>query len=104
MLIEIVGDNQTFFRTILENDLLDIARTFAADRDLKAAHDQVWALSEPVSIESTGGVEHSVIDDSADPESCHDSWMEIFQAMCPHRNTFDRRGHLCCEDCGGVDV
>jgi hypothetical protein len=81
ILIEVVGDNQTFFRTISETDLRDIARTFAVDKDLQKAHDNVWDWSQPASIASTGNVEHSVIDDSTDLESCHESWLEIHEAF-----------------------
>lgn len=80
-LIEIVGNTQTFFREILENDLRDIARTFSVDLDLNAAHKSVWDLSVPFAIESTGNIEFSVIDDSNDQESCQESWLDIHAAF-----------------------
>lgn len=79
ILIEIVGDNQTFFREIIENDLRDIARTFSIDLDLKAAHKSVWDLSKPFAVESTGDISYTVIDDSSDQESCRESWLDIHQ-------------------------
>ncbi len=77
ILVEIVGDNQSFFREMVENDLRDIARTFTVDLDLNAAHKSVWALSKPFAIESTGNIDHTVIDDSNDQESCRESWLDI---------------------------
>jgi hypothetical protein len=79
--IEIVGDNQTFFRQITDLDLLDIARTYIVDRNIQAAHDAVWKLSEPFAIDRTGNVEFTVIDDSNDKESCGESWVEIHEQL-----------------------
>lgn len=79
VIVEVVGDNCTYFRRMYDTDLQDIARTFSIDEDLQAAHDQLWKLSEPVAVEDTAAVEFTVIDDSTDVDSCGESWLEIHE-------------------------
>ncbi len=79
VIVEVVGDNESHFRQMEDTDLRDIARTYTVDVDLKAAHDSLWNLSEPVWVQDTGGVDFIVIDDSKDVESCKESWMDVHE-------------------------
>lgn len=81
IIIEIVGNNQTFFRTIDDAVLRMIAKRVVVDGDVQTAHDSVWEHSKETKISSTGNVAHSVIDDSDDEESCRESWGEIHESF-----------------------
>ncbi len=110
MIIEISGRNQDFFRRISRKNYVALVRTVPAKwtvEDLDRLHKGLWELSRPTRIASTGEVEATFVDNQDDIATSQESWEENQEALvdeCDHRNTFDRRGHLCCKDCGGVDV
>ena len=115
MIIEIVGNNQTFFRRITQKHWKAIVASAPTDGwtiyQLNRLHKLVWARSKPARIDSTGAVEATVID-SDDIVSSEQSWEENHETLideCEHKQAFeyeDRRGepHLGCKDCGSTDV
>lgn len=111
MLIEIVGTNQTFFRRITKKHwkamVASVPTCGWSLANLDRLHDLVWGWSKPAKISSTGDVEATVVDDMNDIDSSQQSWEENHEALvdeCEHEATMDRNGHLCCQECGGVDV
>lgn len=81
VIVEVVGNNCSYFRQLTETDLRDMVRTFARDQALQAAHDSLWKLSDPVALESTAAVEFTIVDDSNGCDSCHASWLELHDEL-----------------------